>query len=568
MNKMRFSLLVAGVASLCNVALAQSVDQGKQFLYYHRYKSANDVFDKILASNPNNIEAVYLKGQTLLAMKDSAAAQDLYSKALQTNGNAPLLLAGMGGVELRFGKTADAKQRFETAISLSKGKDVNVLNAVADNNIDAPAGDAQYAIEKLTQATQEKHFNNADTYVLMGDAYRKLIDGGNAVQSYQKALTLDPKDAEAKYKIGRIYETQNNPEFYLPAFEDAIQMDPNYAPAYYELYYHWFEHGDVEKATQFLDKYIANSDPSPENDYDRTSLVFLQKKYDDAIAASKAAITKLGDKVYPKYYLLIAYSYDAKGDSVNAKDYLTQYFAKQKPEELKSADYLFQGKVESKFPADSVAAIASYQKAIEMDTVPANKLKIINDVIANAKATGNKGQYAYWMGVAYPYIKAPTQTDVYNWGFANYAAGNYKTADSIFCGVYESKYPGEFFGYYWCMKSKVAEDDSVGSQGLAVDAYIKLAEVCISLDSAEHAAGKPDSTKYKKYIVDSYSQLAGYYNNIKKDRETALVYLHKILEVDPNNTDVHKFIDILEKAAQRQKARAEAESRKSTNARK
>jgi len=48
-NKMRFSLLVAGVASLCNVAFAQSVDQGKKFLYYERFKSANDVFDKILA---------------------------------------------------------------------------------------------------------------------------------------------------------------------------------------------------------------------------------------------------------------------------------------------------------------------------------------------------------------------------------------------------------------------------------------------------------------------------------------------------------------------------------------
>src|SRR6201994_3294093 len=86
-KQMRFCLLVAGVVSLCNVAFAQTVDQGKKFLYYQRYKSANDVFDKILASNPNNIDAVYWEGQTLLAMKDSAAAGDLYSKALQTNGN-------------------------------------------------------------------------------------------------------------------------------------------------------------------------------------------------------------------------------------------------------------------------------------------------------------------------------------------------------------------------------------------------------------------------------------------------------------------------------------------------
>src|SRR5579864_2124660 len=201
-KKMRIGfLLVAGVAGLCNMAFAQTVEQGKRFLYYQRYKSANDAFDKILAGNPNNIDAIYWKGQTLFAQHDSTAACDLYSKTLQTNGNAPMLLVGMGGCELRMGKTQDARQRFETAISLTKGKDINVLNAVADNNIDAHAGDAQYAIEKLTQATQIKNFNNADTWVLMGDAYRKLIDGGNAVQSYQKALSLDPKLAEAKYKI-------------------------------------------------------------------------------------------------------------------------------------------------------------------------------------------------------------------------------------------------------------------------------------------------------------------------------------------------------------------------------
>src|ERR1700761_6950662 len=146
-KKMRIGLLVAGVACVCNVAFGQSVDQGKKFLYYQRYKSAKDVFDKILASNPNNIDAVYWQGQTLLAMKDSVAAQDLYSKTLQSNGNAPLLLAGMGNVELRTGKTADAKQHFETAISLTKGKDINVLNAVADNTIDAHSGDPAYAIE-------------------------------------------------------------------------------------------------------------------------------------------------------------------------------------------------------------------------------------------------------------------------------------------------------------------------------------------------------------------------------------------------------------------------------------
>src|SRR5580692_8430331 len=257
--KLRLLFLVAGVAGLCNSVFAQTVDQGKKFYYYKRYKSAKDVFDKVLAANPNNIDAIYWDGQTMLALKDSVGARDLYSKALQTNGNAPMLLAGMGGVELRFGKAQDARAHFDMAITLTKQKDVNVFNAVAQNNIEATQGDLQYALEKLQQATNVKNFNNAETYVLMGDAYRRLIDGGNAVQAYQKALTMDPNLAEAEYQIGKIYLTQNNKEYFLPAFEKAVQMDAAYAPAYFELFYYYYNHWspeDAPKATDALNKYV------------------------------------------------------------------------------------------------------------------------------------------------------------------------------------------------------------------------------------------------------------------------------------------------------------------------
>jgi cytochrome c-type biogenesis protein CcmH/NrfG len=46
----------------------------------------------------------------------------------------------------------------------------------------------------------------------MGNAYRKLIDGGNAVTSYNKALEATPTFAAAKNGIGKIYETQKNQE--------------------------------------------------------------------------------------------------------------------------------------------------------------------------------------------------------------------------------------------------------------------------------------------------------------------------------------------------------------------
>ena len=543
-------LLVAGVAGLCNSVFAQTVDQGKKFYYYKRYKSAKDVFDKVLAANPNNIDAIYWDGQTLLAMKDSVAARDLYSKALQTNGNAPMLLAGMGGVELRFGKAQDARAHFDMALQLTKERDVPVFNAVAQNNIEATQGDLQYALEKLNAATNVKHFNDPETYVLMGDAYRRLIDGGNAVQAYQKALTMDPNLAEAEYQIAKIYLTQNNKDYFLPDFEKAVQMDPAYAPAWYELFYYYYNHWSPEnipKATDALNKYIANSDPGPDVDLTQTDFLIVTGKFADAKAKAQAIISAAGDKVNPDFYKKVAYCCDTLGDPSCAQQNIATYFAKQDTAKVIPLDYVLRAMIEGK-STDSATrekAFADYGLAIQKDTLAENKAKYLAQATDLANKMNDKKALASIARIVYMGIKDPTNSDLYKWGMANYQAELYQTSDSIFCGIYEAKYPDEIYGYLWCARSKRGEDDSVGSQGIAVDAEVKLAEFGRAKDSIARAAGTKDSTLYKRYIIENYELLAFYYNNIKKDREQAVVWLQKVLEVDPENADARKYITML-----------------------
>jgi tetratricopeptide (TPR) repeat protein len=558
-RKIRFSLMVIVLAGISNRVSAQSPDQGKKFFYYQRYKSAKDVLEKALAANPNNIDAVYWLSETLLALKDSIAAQTVLQKALQSNGNAPLLLAGMGHVELRLGKPADAHQHFEAAVALSKGKDIETFNAIGRAIADPLVKDPDYAygIDKLNQATQIKKFNDPETYVILGDIYRKQINGGDAVTAYNKALTMDPKLAEAKFKTGMIYLTQNNKDYFLPDFDDAITMDPSYAPAIYQLYFYWYFR-DINKAKDYFDKYLAVSDPTPDNDYDRASIKWASKDFDGAIQQSKADLARLGDAATPKYYKLIAYSYDSKGDSVSAKDWLDQYFTKQKAGDFLPKDYSFRAELLAKFPGNDSLVTINYQTAISMDTVQTDKMEIITSATDLFKKNGNKKAYAYWEGQAYIMEKIPTNTDLFNWGIANYQAANFLTSDSIFCGLYESKYPTEIYGYLWCARSKRAEDDSTGSQGLAVGAYQKLAEFARGLDSTAKAANGPDSIKYRSQINDSYFYLAGYYNDIKKDKQTAIHYLKKILEVDPANVTAPRFIKILERPARQPAATPKA----------
>ncbi len=548
--KLRLLFLVAGVAGLCNSVFAQTADQGKRFFYYQRYKSAKDVFDKVLAANPNNIDAIYWDGQTMLAMKDSVGARDLYSKALQTNGNAPMLLAGMGGVELRFGKAQDARAHFDMAITLTKQKDVLVLNAVAENNITAPQGDLVYALEKLTLATNVKNFNNPETYVLMGDAYRRQIDGGNAVQAYQKALTLDPKLAAAEFQIGKIYLTQNNADYFLPAFNKAVEMDPAYAPAYYELFYYYYNHwtpDNIPKATDALNKYIANSDPGPYADLLQTDFLIVTGKFAEAKAKALAIISAAGNKVDPLFYAKVAYCCDTMGDAACAAQNIATYFAKQDPGAVKPSDYVLRAGIEGKSTdsATRETAFDDYGLAIQKDTLPENKAKYLAQATNLANKLNDKRALATIARIVYMGIKDPSNSDLYKWGIANYQGGFYKTADSIFCGIYEVKYPNEIFGYLWCARALQAQEDTANPQGLAMAAWDKLAEVSRALDSTAKAANSPDSIKYKNQIVTSYFYLVQFYNDIKKDKGTAIAYLRKVLEVDPTNATALKYYQIL-----------------------
>jgi tetratricopeptide (TPR) repeat protein len=153
--------------------------------------------------------------------------------------------------------------------------------------------------------------------------------------------------------------------------------------------------------------------------------------------------------------------------------------------------------------------------------------------------------------------KNPNQTDLYNWGYAHYQAGNYGIADSIFCNVYETKYPDEIYGYLWCARSKQAQDTTM-EQGLAVDAYKMLAEKAMTIDSS----------KFKNQAIQANFYLVQYYNDVKKDKQTAVSYIDKVLEIDPANADAIRIREILTRVTPPRQPAKPKTSGKSTTSKK
>jgi hypothetical protein len=58
---------------------------------------------------------------------------------------------------------------------------------------------------------------------------------------------------------------------------------------------------------------------------------------------------------------------------------------------------------------------------------------------------------------------------------------------------------------------------------------------------------KLDSAKYKTQALNALFKLAGYYNDIKKDKEAAIASMDKVLAFDPTNADAIRIKEILTK---------------------
>ncbi len=66
MNKFKSGLLFFAAVFFSGLLKAQTMEEGKKFMYYERYKSAKGVFEKLVAANPNNVDAVYWLGQAMI----------------------------------------------------------------------------------------------------------------------------------------------------------------------------------------------------------------------------------------------------------------------------------------------------------------------------------------------------------------------------------------------------------------------------------------------------------------------------------------------------------------------
>ena len=544
---MKKTLMIVAAGFLLGAGVkAQTIQDGVNHLNADRFKSAVGVFDKLIASNPNNIDAIYWLGQTYMDMDLNDNARQLYDKALTTSANAPLILVGRGQLDLHDKKPNEGKQKFETALTMSRGKkgdDPAVLTAIGRAIVDAREGDLAYAISKL-EASVLRDANNPETYIQLGNAYRKARPGeggGQAYTNYKKALEVNPNYVVAYIRLAKLFESQRNWELVLQNLNASVAKDPGYTLGYYELFYYNFFRQRFPEAEEFLKKYISSkgAEVDIQDQYLYAQLCWARKDYNCAITKAESVVTAMGAATKPKVLKLLADAYMQNNDSVNAKKYIDQYFAKEKPEDFIGFDYALKADIYSRFPGQETVVYDSYMEGVRIDTVIDNKVEILKKGADYFKKKGERQKEGELLVKLLEIKPKPTINEYFDAGRAYYFAKQYPISRDLFLKFIE-KYPAEVYGYEWAFNnSKLI--DTVKKDSIAVPDALKLYEFT-----------SKDTAKFKKQFIASTSFLAIYYANDAKDKDKAIEFLKKWQEVDTANADaIQKNLDILQKTGGR-----------------
>ncbi len=543
--KKTVSLVVAALLAVVFVS-AQSLTDGIKYISYGKSKSAIETLQKAYNANSKDPQTIYWYGQALLSQDqpDIKGAKSLYQKALQEGVNDAWIWVGLGHVELLEGGDMNAaKQKFEQAITATietKGKNKGransaILTAIGRANADGSSkvGDPNYGIEKLKQAG-ELDKTSADIYVNMGILYQKLGGemGGEAVKAYTEAISRDPKNALAMFYIGRIYGSQNNKDLMEQFYGNAVAADPTF-PLVYLNWFNYYQNKDVNRAKEYLEKYIQYADKDCKTDYFNANYLFIAGKYQESLDKAKAM--NAGDcKSYVMLPVLFAFNYDRLGDSTQAKSYLEKFFANAPLDKIEPVHYELAIKVFSKFPGSEATTAGYLQKAIDNDTSKDNRLKYYKQGADMFAKSANYAEQVKWLQ-KYNELKGTMgEFDHYTITKAALDAKDYVLTMSL-AKNYITAFPDKPQGYTFNVKA-AKSIDTANNTGLVFNAVLQQNEFLIK-----------DTVKNKQALINNYYTLLSYYNDVLKDYPKALEICNNILTLVPGEPQTLRIKGIIEK---------------------
>lgn len=238
-----------------NCASLQPKNLAAQALYLHvlildaRLDEARPLARKLLAEAPGNFDALYLNGILEREAGQYAIARTHLGKAVALNPNHANARYNLGMDMVKLKDYEGAKEQLEKSIQLGTNQPsirfelATVLRDLGEMK------EAQEQLQIYQQELRDKANRTlAASKSAQGDEEIAKGNMDKAAELYREAVTALPKDAYLEYKLALILDSTGDATNERVALDQAIQIDPDFALAQYQLGYLDSRGGDLSSA--------------------------------------------------------------------------------------------------------------------------------------------------------------------------------------------------------------------------------------------------------------------------------------------------------------------------------
>ncbi len=242
--------------------------------------------DKVLAEDPDILEAYYIRGNLHTKKKELEKALDAYKEALARDPEYKSALFGLASTYQELGRPEDAETGFRRILELDP-RDNRAYYSLAKIQVDR--NDYEGALALLKQAV-DIGSERAPLHNLMAECYiglkrleeaKKEIaqalemnselptayfnlaliheeedDVPAAIGAYEKELEISPKDFRSHFNVAKLYGKAGNGPKTKEHFEKAIETNDKFAIGHLYLAKFYLDSGDLEKAQELALKGI------------------------------------------------------------------------------------------------------------------------------------------------------------------------------------------------------------------------------------------------------------------------------------------------------------------------
>lgn len=440
-------------------------------------------------------------------------------------------------------KPADYAKNIKNYVKANKK---NNENLVAIGRVLMEAEDYENARLFCTQALTNSKNTYAPAYVLLGDIAAMKDDGGEAAVNYEQAIYADPKAPEAYRKYATVYR-KIDPEGAVQKLEDLRRERPDYPVDalighinYLSLRYGKANEAyakvpvDQLKRMDFIEYAMSN---------------YHGRQYDKALEIVKSGLGK--EPLNATLNRIAMMCSNETKQFPEALKYAETLFTKVDKDSVTISDIDYQNYGKAYFGNDQFEeAIAKFKAALELPTED----KSLHSTLYKSISDSYKGMKDFPKAIeSYKqFLEAKEDADatdyaglgILNNSYARTLQGDEKMAafakaDEAYANLI-TKFPdAEEYGL-WQRGRINAQMDADLSKGQAKPYFERLAELVKAHETID------DTDKSR--LFDAYSYLMRY--NVKnKDNKTAYDYALKLQELQPEDAEIKKVVDALEKAA-------------------